>query len=164
MAVKIAASQRGGVLGSNGIIDIGACSNALKNQTHIEWAAPATTQNTTTISDSVPIAATNGITPVGAYVVWTTVPAAAGATATINIRKRGTDGTTLTDLFTAVSVLGRTSRVAVSLGTPVAGVTVAQGETVEAYITCSNNAVSQAGAGGQVRMIAAPIEATVIDQ
>ena len=164
MAVKAKASQRGGVIGSTGIIDVDACSNALKRQTHIEWTAPALTQNTTTISDSVPIAAANGITPVAAYVVWTTVPAAAGATATITIRKRATDGTTLTDIFSGTSVLGLTSRVAVSLGSPAAGVTVAQGETIEVALICSNNAVSQAGAGGQIRMIASPIDATVVDQ
>ena len=164
MAVKSKASARGGVLGANGIIDIDACSNALKATVQLDVAAPATTQNTTTISDSIPIPHANGVQATAAYVVWTTVPAAAGATATINIRKRATDGTTLTDLFTAVSVLGRSSRVAVSLGTPVAGVTIAQGETVEAYITCSNNAVSQAGAGGQVILLATPVEATVVDQ
>ena len=164
MAVKSKASARGGVLGANGIIDVDACSNALKQQSDVSVALPATTQNTTTNSTLIPIVAPNGVKFIAAAFVYGTAPAVAGGTCTLQVQKVGTDGTTVTNLNATVSALGRTNNGGFVGGAAVSGITVAQGECIRVQCVTSNNAVGTAGANGWANILLEPIEATVVDQ
>lgn len=164
MPVKIAASQRGGVLGSNGIIDVGAATNALKRQVEITVTLPATTQNQTTNSVAVPVPHANGLRFVRASYAYGTAPAVSGGTCTLQVQKLASDGTTATALDDTVSALSRTNNAGFAGGAAVSGVTVAQHETVRVQCVTSNNVVGTPAANGVATLLFEPIEATVIDQ
>lgn len=164
MPVKTKASERGGVLGVGGIIDVDACSNALKQTVELVVALPATTQATTTNSTIIPLPFVSGLTFVGASFVYGTAPAVAGGTCTLQCQKVGTDGTTITNLDATVSALSRTNNGGFTGGAAVSGVTVARNESVRVQCVTSNNVVGTAGANGFATLLFQPIEATIIDQ
>ena len=164
MPIRTKASQRGGVLGVGGIIDVDACSNALKRQVQVTVTLPATTQNQTTNSVVIPVPHANGLRFVRAYYVYGTAPAVSGGTCTVQVQKLATDGTTATALDAAVSALSKTNNVAFAGGAAVSGVTVSQGETVRVQCVTSNNTVGTPAANGVAWLLFEPIEATVIDQ
>lgn len=154
-------------LGMFDSVDVTGASPKLRRQFAIVLDSPNFTQNTTVQGTAIPhgiygSAGTAVLRVLSAQVVFTTVPAVAGGTATINIQKVANDGTTKTALATATTALGRTNGVVFDLTALATALTVNGDETISVVTVTSNNAVGTQQAGGKITINAEPIEDSVI--
>lgn len=154
-------------LGMFDSIDVPGASPKLRRQFCLTLDSPNFTQNTTVQGTAIPhgiygSAGTAVLRVLGAQVVFTTVPAVAGGTATINIQKIANDGSTKTPLATATTALSRTNGVVFDLTALATALTVNGDETLNVVTVTSNNAVGTQQVGGKITIYAEPIEDTTI--
>jgi hypothetical protein len=155
---KTRASERGGVLGQAGVVDVAALSYAARRHT-IRIPLPALVQNATT-AHVLGAAGLTG-TIVGAFLTYRTNPAVSGGTATYQLAVRNAAGTqTLYSASANLLTLTAARANAVTLSsTP----DVAADTTLELQLVVSNNAPTQ-GVDGFLTLVFDPTEPTVTAQ
>ena len=147
MALNMAkASER--VFNGTTRVDVAALSPSARTMSmHIQVTqALPVTQNVTKVL-SMPV--TSALTVLSAYLVYTTIPAVAGGTATIQIDTVAADGTTTVNIVAATSILLMTNKVPLALTLAATNpASIAAGAQILFTIVTSNNAVGTADVGG----------------
>lgn len=156
--LRTGASQRGGVLGYAGVVDVPALSLAARRHT-IRIPLPALVQNATTNHSLGPIGMLGTI--VGAFISYRIPPVIAGGTATYQIGRRVSGGSQT--LFTTSANL--LALVANTVATPPGLTTTDVNPTdlIEFQAVVSNNAVTQ-GTDGFLTLVFDPTDPATLSQ
>lgn len=156
--LRTGASQRGGVVGVAGVVDVAALSLAARRHT-VRIPLPALVQNATTNHGLGPVGMLGTI--VDAYIYYRTVPTVAGGSATYRLGVRTAAG--VQTLFSAsANLLALTNAVAAQVAltsTP----DVAATDAYEFQAVVSNNAPVQ-GVDGFLVLVIDPTDPAVLRQ
>ena len=129
-------------------VDVASLSPSARTQAlHVAMTSTLpVVQNTTKV---IVFPMVTAVTALSAYVVYTTIPAVAGGTATIQIDTVAADGTTVVNIVAATSILGLTNKVPLALTLAATNPTsIAAGASVLVTVATSNNVVGTADVGG----------------
>ena len=143
-------------------VDVLSLSPQARRQFVKEVLFPVLTQNAVTLSANAAVLPTN-CSLIGGYVTFRTIPAAAGGTATFQVRSIAADGITKVFMTTALTVLAMTNDVPVALVLAATNpVNLPAGTSLELVCTTSNNVVGTAQVGGTVTLLFEPTEDAII--